>query len=372
MTSRTRIALALTAVLALVAAACGSSGSSGSAGPTSAAPGGTFPAGTEVKLLTHDSFVVSDDVLAEFEATTGVKVSVVKGGDAVEMVNKAVLTAGDPQADVLYGIDNNLLTRAYDANLFVPYASPGLSEIDAAYQLDPEHRVTPVDVGDVCVNYDRAYFTDRNLAVPQTLDDLAKPEYKGLLVVEDPTASTPGLAFMLATIARYGGGDSTDASAAWLQYWKQLQANGVTVSPSWEQAYNELFSGGSGKGASPLVVSYASSPPAEVTNADTPADQAPTGAMTSTCFRQIEFTGVLRGTANEPAAQALVDFLVSKRFQEDMPSNMYVYPVNRTAAVPEVFAKYSTVVSDPLSLTPQEIGANRDRWVQQWAAALGR
>jgi len=369
---RLSVTAVVLAALALSAAACGSSGSSGSATAGTPAPGGTFPPGTEVRLLTHDSFAVSDDVLAEFEASSRVKVTVVKGGDAVEMVNKAVLTAGDPQGDVLYGIDNNLLTRAYDNDLFVPYASPGLTDIDPAYQLDAEHRVTPVDVGDVCVNFDREYFTSKGLAVPQSLDDLVKPEYKGLLVVQDPTSSTPGLAFLLATIAHAGGGDSTDPSAAWVQYWTQLQANGVTVSPSWEQAYNELFSGGSGRGSSPLVVSYASSPPAEVTNADTPVDQAPTGVVSSTCFRQIEFAGVLRGTGNEAAAQALVDFLVSKRFQEDMPLNMYVYPVNRTATVPESFTKYSAVVADPLSLTPEEIGANRDRWVQQWAAALGR
>ncbi len=321
-------------------------------------------AGTTLRVLTHDSFNVSDEVIQSFEQQTGITVDLVKGGDAVEVVNQAILTRDNPQGDVLFGIDNNLLSRANDANLFEPYESPGLATVDTQYQLDPEHRVTPIDRGDVCLNFDREYFTSRQLAVPQTLEDLTKPEYKGLLVVENPSTSTPGLAFLLATVAQFG-------PDGWQDYWQQLKANDVTVSEGWEQAYYDLFSGGSGGGASPLVVSYASSPPVEVQDLSTPADESPTGAIAASCYRQIEFAGVLAGTDHAAAAQAFIDFLLSVPFQNDMPLNMYVYPVNDQATLPEAFTKYSVQVDQPLMLSSDDVGANRDAWVEQWTQIFG-
>jgi thiamine transport system substrate-binding protein len=320
-------------------------------------------AGTTLRVLTHDSFNVSEGVLDAFESDTGITVELVKGGDAVQLVNQAVLTRDNPQGDVLFGIDNNLLTRAYDANLFVPYESPALESVDAQYELDPQHRVTPVDRGDVCLNFDREYFGTRELPVPQSLDDLLKPEYRGLLVVENPSTSTPGLAFLLATIDEFGDG--------WQQYWSELKGNDVAVSEGWEQAYYDVFSGGSGAGDRPLVVSYASSPPVEVTDPTTPAEQAPTGVIPASCYRQIEFAGILAGTEHEAAAQQFVDFLLSVPFQNDMPDNMYVYPVNSSAVLPEPFVKYSVSVSDPLMLPVDDVGVHRDEWIEEWTRLFG-
>jgi thiamine transport system substrate-binding protein len=363
--SRGFVVLALIGVLAIVGGACGVSGRNDDASTSASS---TTPedalAGTTLRVVTHDSFNVSDEVIQAFEQQTGITVDLVKGGDAVEVVNQAILTRDNPQGDVLFGIDNNLLSRANDANLFVPYESPGLAHVDAQYQLDPDHRVTPIDRGDVCLNFDRGYFTARQLAVPQSLEDLTKPEYKGLLVVENPSTSTPGLAFLLATVAQFG-------PDGWQDYWRQLKDNGVTVSEGWEQAYYDLFSGGSGGGSSPLVVSYASSPPVEVQDISTPADQSPTGAIASSCYRQIEFAGVLAGTEHEAAAHAFIDFLLSVPFQNDMPLNMYVYPVNDQASLPEAFTKYSVTVDQPLLLSSDDVGANRDNWVEQWTQIFG-
>ncbi len=362
--ARVLVTTALVVVIALAAAACGEKGRNDDVSSAPATAPQQSLAGTTLRVLTHDSFNVSDDVLQAFEDQTGITVDLVKGGDAVEVVNQAILTRDNPQGDVLFGIDNNLLTRAYDANLFEAYESSGLATVGDQYQLDPEHRVTPVDQGDVCVNFDRGYFTSHQLAVPQSLDDLTKPEYKGLLAVENPSTSTPGLAFLLATIARFG-------PDGWQDYWRQLKANGVTVAEGWEQAYYDMFSGGSGGGSSPLVVSYASSPPAEVQDLSTPADQSPTGAIPATCYRQIEFAGVLAGTEHEAAAQAFIDFLLSVPFQNDMPLKMYVYPVNDQATLPEAFTKYSVQVDQPWLLSSDDVGANRDAWVQQWTQIFG-
>ncbi len=191
-----------------------------------------------------------------FEAESGLTLRILQTGDAGETVTRALLTAGNPEGDVLFGVDDNLLSRALDGDLFEPYESPLLEGVDEKYVLDPEHRVTPIDHGEVCLNYDKAWFASRGLRPPRSLEEIALPRYRDQLVVQNPATSTPGLAFMLATIARFGD--------RWQGYWRELRENGVLVVDGWEDAYNVRFSGSAGEGPRPIVVSYASSPPAEV------------------------------------------------------------------------------------------------------------
>jgi thiamine transport system substrate-binding protein len=317
-----------------------------------------------IRLLTHDSFLASDEVLAEFTAATGLEIRLLSAGDTGTMVNQAVLTGGNPVADVLFGIDNTFLSRALEADLFLPYESPALSGVRPELMVDPEHRVTPIDFGDVCLNYDRAAFD--GLPPPQTLADLADPAYRGMLVVEDPATSSPGLAFMLATIATFG----ETGPYTWHDFWADLRDNDVRVAAGWEAAYYGLFSGGSGEGDRPLVVSYASSPPAEVVNAPEPPAEAPTGVVTEGCFRQIEFAGILRGTPYPEEAALLIDFLLSERFQEDIPLNMYVFPALAAADLPPEFIEHTRLPSAPLALDPASIEANRQRWIEEWASIV--
>ncbi|MFI2263441.1 thiamine ABC transporter substrate binding subunit [Streptomyces tubercidicus] len=329
-------------------------------------PGGGSDAKT-VTLVSHDSFQVSQSVLAAFEKESGYKVRMLKGGDAGKAVNQAVLTKGNPQGDVFFGIDNTLLSRGLDEGLFTPYRAKGLEKVPAALQLDKgEHRVTPLDYGDICVNYDRGYFDRHKIAPPKTFDDLIKPRYKGLLVTENSATSSPGLAFQLATLAKYG-------EKGWQDYWKKLKANGVEVVDGWDQAYNDRFSGsaaGKAKGDKPLVVSYASSPPAEVLGKKPAPEEAPTGVATGTCFRQIEFGGLLKGAKNEKGGKALLDFLLSKEFQEDVPLKMFVNPARKDAKVPELFTKYGTTIDQPATLAPGTITKNREQWIKQWSSLV--
>jgi len=194
---------------------------------------------------------------------------------------------------------------------------------------------------------------------------LAKPEYKGLLVMENPATSSPGLAFIMASIAHFG-------AEKYLDYWKSLRANGLVVVNDWETAYYTNFSGSSGKGAQPMVVSYASSPAAEVVYSKTPLTDAPTGSLLGNgmCFRQIEFIGVLKGTKNQAVAEKFVDFMLSKSFQEDMPLQMYVYPVLQGAKLPDEFVKYAQVPAQPQTLDPAVIAKNRDQWIQDWTKTV--
>jgi thiamine transport system substrate-binding protein len=334
--------------------------------PAAAAQAPATAGKTTITLMTHDSFNASKSVLRQFTKETGVSVKALPSGDAGAAVNQAILTKSNPLGDVFFGVDNTLLSRALDEGIFVPYKSRELGTVPKGLQLDSKHRVTPIDTGDVCINYDKKYFADKQLPVPQTLDDLAKPDYKGLLVVENPATSSPGLAFVLATVAKLGNN-------GWRDYWERLRSNDVKVVDGWEQAYNTEFSGSAGKGNYPLVVSYASSPPAEVVNAEgAKPTEAPTGVVLDTCFRQIEYAGVLKGTKHEKAAKQFVDFLLSKRFQEDMPLQMYVFPVREGAKLPAEFAKFAEVPSKPLVLPTRDIARNRDTWISEWTDTVLR
>jgi len=316
-------------LLVVTAFACSSSAANTS---TDATP-------KEVTLLAYDAFTPQDKIFDAFTEATGAKVKVVTGGDSGALISKAILTAGDPEGDVLWGLDNTLLSRAQKAQLLTSYK--------------------PVDYGDICVNYDKQWFASRNVAPPTSLEDLALPAYKNLLSVQDPVASSPGLGFLLGTIAHFGADN-------WQNYWKSLKANGVHVSPDWTTAYTIDFSGSSGKGKYPLVVSYGSSPPAEVLYAEKPINTPPTAVIESTCFRQTEYVGAFRGTRNPILAALLISFLLDVPFQESMPLSLFVFPVNKQATLPELFTKFAVAPKNPLTLDPTEIEKNRDSWLSSW------
>ena len=293
----------------------------------------------EVILLAYDAFTPKDGIFDAFTAATGAKVKVVTSGDTGTLISKAILTVGNPEGDVLWGLDNTLLSRAQKAELLTSYE--------------------PVDTGDICVNYDKQWFASRNIAPPTSLEDLALSTYKNLLTVQDPVASSPGLGFLLGTIAHFG-------VDKWQDYWKSLKANGVHIAPDWTTAYTIDFSGSSGKGKFPLVVSYGSSPPAEVLYAEKPIDTPPTAVIESTCFRQTEYVGALRGTRNPNNAKLLISYLLDEPFQESMPLSLFVFPVNKQATLPDLFTQFAVTPKNPLTLEPADIEKNRDTWLNSW------
>jgi thiamine transport system substrate-binding protein len=334
-------------------------------GMTVAACGGDDDASMpkSLTLLAYDSFTPSEGIFDAFTKETGIAVEVVTGGDAGELVAKAVLTSGEPEGDVLWGVDNTLMSRALAADVFVPHRSAHVDDLDPqALALVTDDLLTPVDTGDVCVNYDKTWFADKGIEPPASLADLAAPAYKGLLVVQNPNTSSPGLAFLLATIAQFG-------ENGWQSYWSSLRENDVKIVDGWTEAYTVEFSGSSGKGSRPLVVSYASSPPAEVVYADPPVSEPPTAVIESTCFRQVEFAGVLRGTKNADAAGKLVDYLSGPTFQADLPLTLFVNPANTTVDLPQVFTDFAATPASPLTMDPTAIERNRTTWLEAWRAS---
>ncbi len=322
-------------------------------------------------VMTHDSFAVSEDVVKAFETQNKVSLVFLKSGDTGTMLNRAVLTKDSPQADVLYGVDNTFLSRAIEEYIFEPYTSPLLVNVSEDFKENLAGKVTPINFGDVCINYDRQFFSSHNLAIPQTLDDLLKSEYgtsesgAPLLVVENPATSSPGLAFLLATIAEYG-------EEGYLEFWRGLKNNGVVVVNDWDTAYYTNFSASSGKGLQPMVVSYATSPAAEVIYASSPLTEPPTASIlgVNTCFRQVEYAGILKGTKNLSMAQRFIDFMLDVQFQEDLPLQMFMYPVNQNASLPSEFEKYAQAADNPAVLDPALISEKRDQWINDWTEVM--
>ena len=364
--------VAVAVASALTLAACGSSTTATTPGDASSSAvsspvASTAPAApSHVTLLTHDSFVVSDALKEEFTARTGITLDIVTAGDAGTMVAGAILAAGSPTADVMFGVDNTLESRALAGGVFEPYAATDAASLRTELATDTAGgMLTPIDFGDVCVNIDDGYFAQAGIPAPTTLDDLIKPEYRDLLVVEDPGTSSPGLAFMLATIARYPD--------TWQDYWQKLNDNGVAVAGSWTDAYTGQFTAGGGKGDRPLVVSYATSPPAEIVYASDPKPTKPsTSVMTDGCYRQVEYAGVLAGTDNPEGAGAVVDWLLSPEVQADLPLSMFVFPARADVPLPDVFTKFAATVADPLQLEPQQVADGISGWLADWGTVMGR
>jgi thiamine transport system substrate-binding protein len=365
----------MTLILALLTTACGTSddsdadgATSGAATETTAIDGAsttsveTANAVDEITLLTHESFALSDGMLEQFTEQTGIEVIVLDSGDAGAILSQAILTKDSPIADVLYGVDNTFLSRALSEGIFLEYQSDLLADVPANLIVDPH--VTPIDFGDVCINYDKAAFA--GTPPPQTLADLTEPQFRDMLVVEDPASSSPGLAFLLATIATFG----EDGDYTWRDYWSDLKDNGVRVTSGWSDAYYGEFSGSGEGGERPIVVSYASSPAVGVYFTDPPPADAPTASLLDGCFRQVEYAGIMAGTDAPEAAGQLIDFLLSVPVQEDIPLNMFVFPANSEAKIPQVFTDFSPVPVDPVTVPGETIEQNMEEWINQWTDTL--
>ncbi len=305
---------------------------------------------TTVRVVTHDSFHVDEDLLADFEDRTGYTVEQLAPGDGGALVNQLILTRDNPLGDVVYGIDNSFAARAVEEGVLAPYAS------DDAVETAFDDQLTAIDYGDVCINIDHEWFAEEGLAEPETLADLTDPAYADLLVVTNPATSSPGLSFLLATVGAFG-------EDGWQDYWRDLTDNGVRVVEGWSDAYYVDFSGSEGAGPRPLALSYSSSPAAEV-----PEDGSapPTGALLDTCFRQTEYAGVLAGAENVAGAEAFVDFLLSAEVQAQIPDTMYMYPVREDVELPGSWAEHAPISPAPHEVDPQAISDNRDEWIETW------
>ena len=350
-------ALAAAAATTLGLAAC--SVTAGEDGDTGDEAGEGATATSQVVLATHDSWYVPDRLVRRFERETGYDLRVVTNGDAGQLTNKLVLTEGAPVADAVFGIDTTFASRAVDAEVLAAYTPEALPASAADHALNGAGAdvLTPVDWGDVCVNVDDVWFEEHDLDPPRTFDDLTDPAYRDLFVTPAPSTSSPGFAFLAATVGVYG-------KDGWQDYWRALVDNGVRITSGWSDAYEVDFTAGGGNGDRPVVLSYASSPPFTI-----PEDgrRPTTSALLDTCFRQVEYAGVLNGARNPEGAEALVDFLVQPAFQRALPTSMYVFPVDDEVPLPPLWERWAEPAPDPVEVAPEEIAADRDTWLRAWS-----
>jgi thiamine transport system substrate-binding protein len=315
---------------------------------------------TEVVLVTHDSFALPKRLLRDFEADSGYQLRVLKSGDAGSLTNKLVLTQGNPTGDVAFGVDNTFASRALEEDVF-DVAEVELPPGAADYALvSGGDRLVPVDTGSVCVNVDKEWFATRKLAEPRSLSDLTSPAYRDLLVTPGASTSSPGLAFLLSTIAEYGDD--------WPEYWADLMANGALVTSGWSEAYLTEFTQGGGGGDRPLVVSYDSSPAFTLDD----DRRSTTRALLDTCFRQVEYAGVLTGAANPEGARQVLDFLLSPEVQAALPESMYVFPVRSDVDLPAEWAEHAVQPTSTYTVGPTEIAENREEWLTTWTEVVTR
>lgn len=290
---------------------------------------------TLVRLAAHDSFVISDELIQKFETDTGYELEILRLGDTGSLTNQLILTKNAPVADAVFGIDNTFQGKALDENII-------LGEFSA------------IDYSDVAFNYDIAWFEENQITPPTSWRELGEERFRNLVVVTNPNFSSPGLAFLATTHAGF------ETSAEVYAYWRGLRDNGTKIAGSWEDAYFSDFTRYGGN--FPIVLSYASSPAAEVNEDGT----AGTAALLTEGFRQTEFAGVLAGSANERGAQALIEFLLSDDFQRSVPEAMFVYPAVPGTVVPEAWAKFvlpaTSTIGDDL-----DINGNREQWLKDWS-----
>ena len=373
---RSTAILAIVATLILLVMACGSDTAVPEA--TSAPPKATAvpapkatavptPAPGNLVVLTNDSFDIGKEIIAQFEKDNNASVTIQKAGSSGQVLNRAILEKGNPSGDLLYGVDNTFLSRALREEIFIKYKSGQINNIPAQFILDDTFHVSPVDYGYVNINYDIAYLDDKGLAPPASLEVLTQPEWDGRLVVENPATSTPGLAFLIATVSYFGEDDDYD----YLDFWAGLKENNVAVKEGWSEAYYTDFSKYGGD--RPLVVSYATSPAAELFFSEGAYEVPPTGnvLVDKATFLQIEGIGILKGTKNESLAKKFIDFVLDLPFQEDIPGRMFVYPVNSKAQTPDYF-QYAEVPTAPSDISAATIDAKRDEWIDAWTSVVIR
>ena len=350
---RTSLKVLAAGALAVSLVACGS----GTDEPGQDAGGGAtdrvLTESDTLTVLTHSSFALPDELKEKFAEETGYTVTYTAPGDAGALVNQLVLTKDSPLGDIVYGVDNTFASRASDAGVLAPYESEAVSPDESI----AAPNLTPINLGDVCINADKEWFAEHDLEIPSTFDDLTKPEYRDLLVVSSPASSSPGLSFLIATIGAKG--------EDWLDYWRALDDNGLLVVSGWTEAYYTEFSGADGEGPRPLVLSYSTSPAFTVQDGE-----STTEALLDTCFRQVEYAGIIAGAQNEVGARAFIDFLLSPEVQAAIPENMYMYPVVPETPLPEEWQRFAPLSENPIEVSQEEIGANRDQWIKDWTAAI--
>jgi thiamine transport system substrate-binding protein len=310
----------------------------------------------QLVVYAYDSFVAewgpAPLVVPKFEAVHGVKVEVISVGDAGQVLNRAILEKDDPKADIVVGIDNNMLSRALEEGVLQPYRSPNLDAIPRWLIFDDSHSVTPFDYGYFAFVFDSEALENP----PSSLEELTDPRFRRRIIVQDPRTSSPGLGLLLWTVAVYG--------EQYLEFWHRLEPNLLTITDGWDTAYGMFTSG-----EAPMVLSYTTSPAYHAEHEQTDRFQAL--LFDEGHYLQVEGMGILRGAPHPAAARKFIDFILTEAFQSEIPLTNWMYPVHPEVATPDSF-RFAPKPDRSLQLQAEEIRVNRDRWIGAWVKQVSR
>jgi thiamine transport system substrate-binding protein len=310
----------------------------------------------QLVVYAYDSFVAewgpAPLIVPKFEEEHGVRVEVISVGDAGQVLNRAILEKDDPKADIIVGIDNNMLSRALEESVLQRYRSPNLDAVPQWLIFDDSHSVTPFDYG-----YFAFVFDSEALAnPPSSLEELTDSRFRKRIIVQDPRTSSPGLGFLLWTVAVYG--------EQYLEYWRRLEPNLLTITAGWDTAYGMFTSG-----EAPMVLSYTTSPAYHAEYEQT--DRFRALLFDEGHYLQVEGMGILRGAPHPVAARKFIDFILTEEFQTEIPLTNWMYPVDPEVGTPDSF-RFAPKPDRSLQLQAEEIRTNRDRWIDAWVKQVSR
>ena len=309
---------------------------------------------TDLTIYAYDSFVSEwgpgPKIFPVFEKKYGIKLSVISAGDAGQVLQRAIIEKDNVKADLLIGIDNNLLARAIAENILSPYKSKNLDKIPEELVFDKTNRVTPFDYGYFSIIYD----SEKILNPPASLDDLLKPEYADSLILMDPRTSSPGLGFMLWTKVAFGNNFG--------EYWKNLMPSVLTITDGWDSGYG-LFT----EGEAPMVLSYTTSPAYHAEYENTERYRA--AIFPAGHYMQIEGMGIVKGAKNRKVAEEFIDFILENEFQNEIPLTNWMYPVRTDLTLPDSF-NMAPKPEISLMISPEEIDIHLSEWIEEWINAV--
>lgn len=304
-------------------------------------------------VYTYSSFSVKliDNIKNHFKTKYNLTVDFKSFSDTGPLFNQLLQEKNNPVADVVIGLDSSYFAKALKEDLFQPYQPANLSLVNKDLIFDPEYRLIPFDYGYVLFNYD----SQKLDSLPKTHRDLLQPQFKKKIIISNPLTSSPGQVFLLTTIALYG-------EDGYLDYWRQLKANLLTIAPGWDEAYGMYTNG-----EAPIVLSYGTSPAYHLLYENTERYQAL--ILDDAAYAQIEGAGIIKNTANLTNAKLLMDYLLSAEFQALIPENQFMYPVRSDVTLPESF-RIAAKVDKILNLPLDKVTANLERWLQEWEQVI--
>ncbi|MBJ23765.1 MAG: hypothetical protein CMB64_03760 [Euryarchaeota archaeon] len=330
---------------------------------------------TELVIATYDVYALTDEMIGDFENQTGITVSMIKLDDAGSVLDYLIQNKGTETIDLAIGLDNTYLQTAIKQGVLTEHLANNLDNIsqDALAPYNGPFAV-PFDMGHVCLNYDSSIVDGQNMTVPTSLWNLTEEEWRGKVAIPSPITSSPGRAFMLATLDYFNSlGESTSEFEEW---WSAMEENDVIITSGWSEAYETHYTGGYGEyeagyvGDAHITVSYCHSPGVESWYNGNWTKSAALN-LPKTSFFQVEYISSVMG-GDQQSSALFIEFLLSEDINSNMPVQNSMYSVLEGFDLPEEngYLFHSIIPNEPSEISMIEIEENMESWLLLWNKAM--